>query len=555
MTCGRARHVAALAAVLLAVAAPAAAGGAPEPAVARVDAVFAPWTGRDSPGCAVSVVRDGTPLLRRAYGMADLEQGRANTVSTVFEAGSVSKQITAAAVLLLAAEGRIGLDDPARRYLPELPDAAAAVTVRQMLTHTSGLRDWGDVVAAAGWPRGSRVYTQAHVLDVATRQRALNFTPGTRFSYSNTGYNLAAMAVERIAGRSFASFTRDRIFAPLGMTATSWRDDHTRVVPGRATAYVPRNGGGWSVAMPFEDAHGNGGLLTTVDDLQRWNANLAAAAVGGPELVAALQRPAVLDSGEITGYAAGLFVTTWRGVREIGHGGATGGYRAFLARYPGQRLSVALLCNAGDAGTAGLARRVAAIWLDGDLEPLPRVRAAVLAPAQLDALAGVYRSLGDGSALRLAVQDGGLVVGGDPVAAALSADRFVLGDGGGVLEVVRAGDGRPERVRIVADGGRAETFAAEAPWAPSLQELDGLAGVYRSDEAEAELVAVVGVRGLELHQRPATVHALLPAWRDAFTSPWGTVAVRRGADGTVVALSVITSRMWDLRFDRVGAGP
>jgi CubicO group peptidase (beta-lactamase class C family) len=199
---------------------------------AAVDKVFARWT-EQTPGCAVGIAVKGRPVREQAYGMADLEHDVKNRPDTIFEAGSVSKQFTAAAVLLLAREGKLALDDPARKYVPELPDYGAPLTIRHMLQHTSGLRDWGEVASLAGWPRTTRVHTHAHVLDIVSRQRALNFPPGTQWSYSNTGYNLAVVIVARVSAKPFAEFTRERIFEPMGMTRTSWRDDFTRVVKDR----------------------------------------------------------------------------------------------------------------------------------------------------------------------------------------------------------------------------------------------------------------------------------------------------------------------------------
>jgi CubicO group peptidase (beta-lactamase class C family) len=231
----------------------------------RIDDIFAKWTAA-TPGCAVGLARDGRIVLEKGYGMADLEHAVPNAGDTIFEAGSVSKQFTAAAVLQLAAEHKLSLDDPARKYIPELPDYGTPLTIRHMLTHTSGLRDWGSVAGIGGWPRTTRVYTHAHVLEIVGRQRALNFAPGTSWSYSNTGYNLAAIIVARVSGLSFAEFCRQRLFEPLGMTHTSWRDDHTRIVKNRAIAYGEA-GDGFHTLMPFEDVYGNGGLLTTVGDL------------------------------------------------------------------------------------------------------------------------------------------------------------------------------------------------------------------------------------------------------------------------------------------------
>src|SRR5687767_10851325 len=275
---------------------------------AAVDRIFASWNTRQTPGCAVGVARNGQPIPERAYGMANLEYDVPNTPATIFEAGSVSKQFTAAAVALLAQQWKLSLDDDVSKYIPELPDYGTPVTIRHMLTHTSGLRDWGTVALATGWPRGTRAHTHAHVLDIVSRQKSLNYTPGAEYLYSNTGYNLAAVIVARVSGMSFAEFTRKNLFEPLGMTSTQWRDDFTRIVKNRATAYTRRRQGDWALEMPFEDVHGNGGLLTTVADLLKWNENFVSPRVGGVNFVRGLQQKGRLNNGREISYALGLVV-------------------------------------------------------------------------------------------------------------------------------------------------------------------------------------------------------------------------------------------------------
>ncbi len=289
--------------------------------------------------------------------------------------------------MLLARDGKLSLDDQVRKYIPELPDyplrpgsahrlrtAHAPLTIRHMLNHTSGLRDWGSVAAIAGWPRGSRAYTHAHVLEIVSRQHALNFPPGTRWSYSNTGFNLAAIIVERVSGMSFQEFTRTRLFQPLGMTHTSWRDDYTRIVKGRAQAYDERDGA-FHIDMPFENVYGNGGLLTTVGDLLKWNEHYDAPPAADAAMIAEQQTPGHFNDGRAHGYGLGLFVGTYKGLHEVFHSGSTGGYSAFLTRFPEQRVSVAVLCNAAGApatrvrarGGGSLSRRSAeAVRGEGD---------------------------------------------------------------------------------------------------------------------------------------------------------------------------------------------
>src|SRR5215467_12563715 len=192
----------------------------PPDAKSKVDAVFAQFNRSDSPGCAVAASIANEAVLSSAYGMADLEHDVRLSPASVFEPGSITKQFTAASVLLLAQQGKLSIDDPARKYIPELPDYGTPITIRHLLNHTSGLRDWGNVAALGGWPRTTRAYTHAHVLEIVSRQRALNYPPGADYSYTNTGYNLAAILVGRVAGKPLAEFSREAIFVPLGMQST-----------------------------------------------------------------------------------------------------------------------------------------------------------------------------------------------------------------------------------------------------------------------------------------------------------------------------------------------
>ncbi len=345
---------------------------APSPET-RVDQVFARWTGT-TPGCAVGVAKNGAPVLEKAYGLADLEHDVPNTPDTIFEAGSVSKQFTAAAVLLLARDGKLSLDDPIRKYIPEVPEYDHPITIKQMLMHMSGLRDWGSVASIGGWPRTTRTYTHDHVLEIISRQKALNFIPGAQYSYSNSGYNLAAMLVARVSGQSFADFSQARLFKPLGMTSTSWRDDHTRIVKRRAVAYADR-GGAFSLNMPFEDVHGNGGLLTTVGDLLRWNENFVRPLVGDAEFVRVQQAAGSFNDGRPGAYALGVMLGQHNGVPQVSHSGATAGYRAHLVRFPDHHLSVAVLCNVSSGAATPYANAVADIYLG------PAVPTTTTAPA------------------------------------------------------------------------------------------------------------------------------------------------------------------------------
>jgi CubicO group peptidase (beta-lactamase class C family) len=532
-------------ALVAAIALPLAAQARSADSAAAVDAVFAGWTSTATPGCAVGVARDGRVILTRAYGMANLEYDVPITPTTIFEAGSVSKQFTAAAMVLLALDGRLSLEDPVRKHIPELPPYGDSITIRHMLTHTSGLRDWGTVVGAAGWPRGTRTYTQRHVLDVLARQKSLNYRPGAEYLYSNSNYNLAAMIVERVSGQSLPDFTRARLFQPLGMTRTSWRDEYRRIVKDRSTAYSGNPNTGFRQDMPFENVYGNSSLLTTVEDLIRWNQNFVNPVVGGPRFVAEMQTRARLNNGRTITYALGLERDTWRGVPVVSHGGATAGYRAFLARYPEQRLDVALLCNSGSVNPAAISNQVAEIFLGDKLQPAATQAASgVRLPAStLQARAGLFRDVRTGVPVQVTVQDSALRVAGlrlVPVA----ENTFTAGPS----RVEFANEAALLR-RITPDGDTTE-YARVAEWNPTVADLQEYAGRYTSDEAEVTYTIALRDGRLTRVDRYGQTANLTPSYKDAFWQGGVLVTFRRDTAGRVVAMSLGLGRVRDLRFER-----
>ena len=523
-------------------------------AEATIDAWFSRFTAA-TPGCAVGVSVDGKVVLQKAYGMTDLEHGVPNKPDTIFEIASVSKQFTAAAVLLLARDGKLSLDDPARKYLPELPDYGRPLTIRHMLTHTSGLRDWGSVVGLTGWPRGTRVHTHAHVLDIVSRQRSLNFPSGSRWSYSNTGYNLAAVLISRVSGMSFAEFTRARIFEPLGMTRTSWRDDHTRIVKDRAIAYDDRPDG-LHTFMPFENIHGNGSLLSTVGDLLKWNQNFVAPVVGDAAFVKEQQVVGRFDDGRTHDYAFGLFIGTYKGLRRVYHSGSTAGYRSYVVRFPDERLSVAVLCNAGASSRSGEAAYVIAdLYLASQLKPPAPAATRPLGGAEMDAIAGLYVNPATGETLSLIRNQDALRFETDGfetsdnstirgVLVPLGASGFVSANGRLKLEI------SGQAIRRVDAFGKIDRFDRVKPITPTAAQLAQLTGRYVSEEAEAVLDVAVVNGALVLKRRPDSVISLTPLFVDGYRGSIGVVRFHRDASGAVRELGVGLDRVWDMRFKR-----
>jgi CubicO group peptidase (beta-lactamase class C family) len=518
---------------------------------AAVDRIFAKWN-QATPGCAVAVASEGKTVVAKGYGMADLEHHVSILPDTIFEAGSVAKQFTAAAVLLLARNDKLSLDDAVRKYIPELPDYGAPLTIRHLLTHTSGIRDWGAIAAIAGHPRTTRVFTQADVLDIITRQRSLNFEPGSHWSYTNSGYNLAAIIVERVSGMRFAQFTAERIFEPLGMKSTTWRDDFTRIVPNRALAYSS-SPDGFHTFMPFENAYGNGGLLTTVGDLLRWNQNFDSTVVGDEKFVQAQTTVATLNGGEPTGYALGLGVSVFKGTREISHDGSTAGYTADLLRLPDKHLSVAVLCNVSNADPAAYAHAVADLFMrsDGDKHEQP-VSANAL-PVQISSdMVGTYRNVDTGAPYRLSADGARLLlramVGGPSIPLTPVAPTGFTTPFGAKAQF----DTTHRVLRFTNDsGGTVLTVERVPPGSTSEMALDDFIGNYTSDEAETQMAVSVD-RGTLVLRRGRDVFPLTPAYLDVFTNPqMGTVLFRRDPQRRVDAFSIAQDRVWNLRFSRL----
>lgn len=502
-----------------------------------------------SPGCAVGISLGGRQVYERAFGMAELEHGIPITPQTILESGSVAKQFTAAAIVLLSLDGKLGLDDPVRKYIPELPDYGVPLTIRHLLTHTAGVRDWGTVLGLTGYGRGDRVISQALAMDVIMRQRSLNFTPGTEYSYSNSGYTLLATIVERVSKQHFSAFTEDRFFKPLGMSHSSWRDDYQRLVPGRAQAYQGPLNGPWRLAMPFMNVYGNGGMLTTVGDWLKWNAMLDSRSLGAP-LVAALESTGVLNDGRKITYALGVVVTNENGVRKVSHGGSTAGYQTYLSRYPDLKLSVAVMCNGTSRNASALERDI--FREIAGPSPAPTPDTIDLKSEDLQRYAALFRDEKTHMPIRTVYENGALRWEGG-VLRPLRDGTFQSGPL--KFRFVVAMNGKPISAEIDSSGEGVSRLIAEEQWSPTTAELNSFAGLWHCDEADASFTIVVDGAQAYFVQRPTTRRVLRPQYRDHFTVGAGSDTViwfTRGTGGHVTTLHVGATRMRDMHFERVG---
>jgi CubicO group peptidase (beta-lactamase class C family) len=542
--------VAMLATYALAATAHAQRGATAADSLARtVDRVFDAWRGTEVPGCALGVSRGGRVVYEHGYGMANLETGTPITPSSIFHVASVSKQFTAMAIMLLARDGKLSVDDDIRKYLPELPDYGTRITIRHLLTHTSGLRDQWELLALARGRFEENRITEADIMDIVPRQTALNFTPGAEYLYSNTGFTLLGVIVKRVSGKSLRDFADERIFKPLGMTSTHFHDDYTMLVRGRTSAYAPR-GGGWRVSIPNFDTYGATSLFTTVGDLLKWEANLDTPTVGDRALIAQMESRTPLTTGDTSNYGFGLAMDRYRGTRVVGHGGADAGYRSDVQRYPELGLATVVLCNAATANPGQLGRRVADAYLGSALSAVQADVTSQGISVSADRLrrrAGVYLQPRTQQVVELAMRDGHLVLGqpGGPVLVPISDDRMrVTGEDA----YVAFKDSAASAFELTIGAGRPTHYERRASIAVTPQLLAAYAGEYVSDELAGAVYRVTAADST-ISLRTGTSNPLTArlVFADTFLGGGYTIEFAR-ARGQIAGFDVTNSRMRHVKF-------
>jgi CubicO group peptidase (beta-lactamase class C family) len=531
----------------------------------RADSVFRAFDRTDSPGCALGVYENNAILYARGYGMASLENGVSLSPRSVLDVGSISKQFTAMAILLLQQDGKLSIDDPIRKYIPEMAAYGDKVTIRRALSQTSGIRDLYILMAQTGrFHRGDSV----DALRLITRSAEPNFEPGERYLYSNSGWILAAQIVYRLTGKSLAQFAQERIFAPLGMNDTRYLGDASLVIPNLATAYSPRGGSAFAVARSGYDGSimGAGGVHTTIEDFGRWLANYESLVVGSREIVSTMTTATRLNDGSpataswTTAYAVGLSVGTLRGLPIVSHGGSWAGYRGHFIRFPEQRFAVATFCNLSNSGPDSLARKVAGIYLGDRMHPdsaalfVAGLTAAPERPMTAEALrplVGVWRHVGRGEVRRTRLVGDTLfsVTGQRTRMEPIGDGRFRVGDDAEVR--FDAADMSPASRMSIRTAADTVTFVRADSVALTPAQLAAFAGEYRSDEVEAthswrierdQLVLYIGNR------RQGTLE---PSYRDGFTRGTTVIDVQRDGRGRISGFVIQAGRVRNLRFTRV----
>jgi len=466
---------------------------------AQVAKIFQKMNAPDSPGCALGIVKDGQLIYKRGYGMANLDYNIPISPQSVFHIASISKQFTAMSILLLAKRGKLSLDDDIHKYLPELPRYQSPITIRHLIHHTSGIRNFIQLAELAGMHASNVHLTDDDFLGLIARQKELNFKPGDEEVYSNSGYFLLGLIVKRVSGESLREFAGETIFKPLGMTNTQFVDDRTLVVKNRATAYLPNSNAGFSLAIRLDDRVGNAGLYTSVEDLFLWDQNFYNNKLGGgPDLITEQLSTGRLNNGKTINYAFGLGVGEYKGLQTISHGGSGGGFTSVMIRFPEQNFSVMCLCNAGyKVDPYELTNQVADIFLadqfkkgaGGVNETVADAPAIISIPEkELASLTGLYVDPIRAKSIRFYMKDGKLMLDYDQgdvhVLSPLSQNRFkVVGASVEESEIVfvRPIAGGPMQVKNIV-GGKTKTFDPVQSETLTAAQLAEFTGKYLSDE-------------------------------------------------------------------------
>jgi CubicO group peptidase (beta-lactamase class C family) len=503
----------------------------------KVDAYLSQWDKNDMPGVAVGVIKDGKLVYKRALGMANLDHDVPNTTATLFNVASVSKAFTAACVVLLSQQGKLSLDDDIRKYIPEVPQYADTITIRHLLHHTSGIRDYGPLIRFAGLPTDSD-YDEKFILKTLARQKNISFKPGSKYSYSNSGYVLLGMIVSRVSGKSLRAFADENIFKPLGMKNTRFDDNRFEIVKNRAHGYVVGPGNSIRARSTLDDLVGDGGILTSVEDLYLWDQNFYDPKVGGKEFISLLTTLPTLTTGAKSTYAFGMWNSKFKGLKKVTHSGNVSGFRAQHVLFPDQRFSVIVLSNNSAIIPPTVVEKIANIYLEGQFTEnaaTPKVDIASM-PAgnpipEADAArySGIFTNQDLGLTFRMNVKDGKLVHTGlakSEVPVTRTTDgHLVMVEGESRYEMIPIVDntGAITQMKLPRSGGAPDTFVRVKAPHDSPEKLAEYAGTYYSEEFGTSYEIVRKGNNFMVHITDTFQAPLTPAYEDVFTTAEGQI--------------------------------
>ena len=524
---------------------------------AKVDKLFAKWDSTISPGAAMAIIKDGKIIYTRGYGMANLEHNVPITSTSVFRIGSTSKQFTASCIAILALEAKISLNDDIRKYIPELHKSEKPITVRHLIHHTSGIRDYLTLASVAALP-DDHFFTPEDSVELLARQKGLNFLPGEEHLYSNSGYFLMGEIVKRVSGKSLNDFAQEHIFKPLGMKNTHYHDDHTLVVKNRADGYLPTKGG-FNIAMTTLDHVGDGGVFTTVEDLFLWDQAFYNYKLG-KELMNFIQTPGALNNGEKLDYAFGLGIDEYKGLKRVSHGGGFVGFRAQMARFPEQKFTVICLANLGTINPSRLCMQIADIYLADHfkkVEKAPKekkkIKPVSVSKEELEEKIGNYQDEKTGAWTVISKKKDKLEIlamGRKLVLTPVTKARFLALDAPNELSIDFIPDdkGRTHKAKLTVRGEGRNLVKAPKLTSLTPAQLNEYAGEYYNDELPVTYKLEVEKGALVFKHKNAPRSAFKAMSRDKFTAGWFNIEFARDKRKKITGFVLGAGRAANIEF-------
>lgn len=518
-------------------------GQIPDSLSKKVDAIFAEYDHTNSPGCAVAILKDGKIIYKRGYGMSNMEYNIAISPTSIFHIASISKQFTAAAIVRLSLEGKLSLNDDIRKYIPEVPDFGHPITFNNLIHHTSGIRDQWSLQRLAGW-RPDDLITEKDILDMLTRQKALNFLPGEEYLYCNTGFTLAAIAVKRITGVSLREYADSVFFKPLGMTNTHFHSDHAEITPNRTSAYSKDDKGIWKISIPVFDNYGATSLFTTVEDLAKWDENFYTKKAGGEAFINLMQATGELNNKTPQTYAAGLVVSNYKGYKTVGHSGADAGYRSNMIRFPDEHFSVVILANLAGINPSLLSYKVADLFLKDKGIPKPTFKTD---NNIVKGWAGDYFEMSTQSLLKLSLKNEKLSSG--------TTDFIATGNGtfnvpNSSSTLTFTGDSARAQLDLFTEGAGRSTYQKVTKMVLPAVNLEEYKGIFYSAELDTKYEVFIKDSSLQVKRPRYDDVKVEPLLKDIFT---GNLIIRfqRNKKDKIEGFYLSAGRVRNLYFERL----
>ena len=528
----------------------------------KVDEICNAWKG-EGPGGVIGIVKDGKLVFSKAYGMASLEYKVPNTTQTIFNIASVSKQFTAYSMVLLEQQGKLKLDDDIRTYLPEIPDFGTPITIRHLLNHISGLRNFQNLLGIAGWRQGDSM-TNEDLLRFMSQQKELNFPVGSEYLYCNSGFVLVTFIVERVTGMSFQDWTKEHIFLPLGMNNTSFREDMEAVHLNSATSYARNDDGTFRQPLKYWTYMGNGNVYTSIEDMAKWVQNFSEPELGGSDGINSLTEKGILTNGDTLTYALGIGVSEYRGQRRFSHGGSVGGYRSNFVYFPDLKTGIVAFANYSAANPGGKVYELVDYYLEDHLGEKEEEEASVyqhltssveIPAATFEKSVGAY--LVEGVNITISYEDGHQQFQAQgytpklPLMAASDTSFFVPGAQISLF-MLQNDEEAIDRFILLRNDDRMTGYKVD-PELADPEVLRSYTGTYYSPEVDTEYhMKIEDEKLVAYHQRHGTVpvHPIQMDYLRGEAFHLRDIRVERWANGDIKGIKVSNGRVRDLWFEK-----